>query len=405
MVATQPVEGEYYLVNSITLNDGTVIEADEVEKYATFTWKAEKADGTVVYTKSTNDRNVTGTFWGIADTKKFDGCYITLEVAAKKDAGVFGTVVWGDEADPLAIADRISGNNRYETAYAVAEKLKSAYATNGKFNAIVVANGDTYCDALAGTALATAKKAPIILVNDKNEAAAIDYVKENMIYNGTVYILGGEGVVSADFAKAVDKYNVKRLGGDDRYATNIAILEEIGAGTKSQIVIVSGTDFADALSAAATKIPVMLAGDQLSVEQKALLTEIGYKEVFVVGGTGAVNTVVAEQAALYGDSDRVAERIAGANRYETSTKVALRFFGAADNMVLATGNDFADALTGGVLAAEEGYPILLVNEYNTQQANDYVNYDNTVSDGFVVIGGQGAISNELVQKVAAQKIA
>ena len=63
--------------------------------------------------------------------------------------------------------NRISGSNRYQTAYAVAEKLKISLG-RAKFPAMVVASAQSFPDALSGTYLASQKQAPILLVNSKN---------------------------------------------------------------------------------------------------------------------------------------------------------------------------------------------------------------------------------------------
>jgi len=62
-------------------------------------------------------------------------------------------------------------------------------------------------------------------------------------------------------------------------------------------------------------------------------------------------------------TNRAFERIAGDDRYLTSVKVSEAMFpkGAAV-VVIATGQDYPDALTGGVLAHAEGGPILLVSD-------------------------------------------
>ncbi len=67
--------------------------------------------------------------------------------------------------------------------------------------------------------------------------------------------------------------------------------------------------------------------------------------------------------------------------------------------MVATADTFADALTGGVLAVEENSPIVLVNDNHYTIAKNIVNRIDP-NWGFVVIGGENAVSNELVQKIA-----
>ena len=67
-------------------------------------------------------------------------------------------------------------------------------------------------------------------------------------------------------------------------------------------------------------------------------------------------------------------------------------------MVIASGDDFPDGLTGGVLANAMNAPLLLVNRYNTDIAADFVD-DNGVRR-VIAIGGTAEISEETLNKVA-----
>ena len=394
IIVEQPVEGGSYMVNSITLDDGTVIKGDEVTKYAEFKWFATGTDGTkTLATQSTS-------FYIAPDT--YDGCRITLEVSAMKAAGLFGGVVWGANSDPLAVADRLAGANRYETAYAVADALK---VKNGgaKFNNIVVASGEGWCDALAGTTFAADLDAPIILVNGSDDQKAIDYIFANMRYDGTVYILGGENSVSADFEKAISKHYVVRLGGADRYETNLAILKEaVKKSSWGGIVAVSGKDFGDALSVAATGRPIMLVGDELTKNQKDFLTGLAKnKNIFVVGGTKVVSMDMQDTLAEYAKSE--VKRFWGSNRYETAYAVATsELIKNKNNVVLVSGQAFADGLTGGVYAVENNAVVLLVDDTNTYFAG---RYEKAKKGDITVIGGEAVVSNAVVQDVYSQKIA
>ena len=53
--------------------------------------------------------------------------------------------------------------------------------------------------------------------------------------------------------------------------------------------------------------------------------------------------------------------IQGADRYETSFKVAKYFFGGTNGAGLATGTNWADALSGGALMGSHYAPVLLVS--------------------------------------------
>ena len=139
----------------------------------------------------------------------------------------------------------------------MADALKAALGVE-KFEAVVVATGKNFADALAGSYLAVEKNAPILLTNgkDDNVVQLHAYIKENVAEGGTVYILGGEAAVPAA-VEAIDGYEAERLFGDSRYDTNLAILEEAGV-TGDSVIVATGKTFADSLSASAAKLPILL---------------------------------------------------------------------------------------------------------------------------------------------------
>lgn len=302
----------------------------------------------------------------------------------------------GGTSTPSVTKDRVSGANRFQTAINVANELKGELGIV-KFNNIVVANSDDYADALSATALAADKKAPILVVNENNESTVKNYIASNLVNGGNVYIIGGTAAVSEKFEDSLTGYKVTRLGGADRFATNIAVLKALGVSGASDIMVAYGFDFADALSASATGEPVLLVGKTLTADQLAYIKTLGGNDdYYVIGGISAVNTTVMNQlkAAKVGD----VTRLAGDDRYETGLAVAEEFFGKAKTVVVASGNDFPDGLTGGVLANAMDAPLLLVNQYNTADAADFVD-DNNVKT-VVAIGGTTAISNATLNKVA-----
>ena len=434
VVVTQPVEGETYYVNSITLDDGTVIEGADVEKYVSFEWQAVKANGTPVYTKNAaNEQNATTRHFTV-EADKYDGCFISLVATAKKAAGVFGDATWGADAEALAVQQRLAGEDRYETAIKVADQMK----TSEGFANYFVATGTNYADALSATALANEMGAPILLVNGNNgdyEEEVAAYIEKNAASykTTTVYVVGGTSAVSAEFEKLLYKFDVDvvRLAGDTRYDTNIKVLEkydEVVAPDKkdvvdksdmAEILVASGKNYPDALSASAARKPVLLVGDELTSAQKDYLQTLApvsaknkvtyyVNNYVIVGGTSAVNADVKAELSrpAYVKSASNVSRLWGDDRYETNMAVINAYITKANAkyVFVAYGMDYADALTGGVLAAKYGCPLVLVDNNNTGIAGHIVDTVETAADntygGLVVIGGEAVISNELVQKIA-----
>ena len=287
---------------------------------------------------------------------------------------------------------RISGEDRYETSYKVADALKEELDVE-KFDSVIIATGKNFADALAGSYLSVVKEAPILLTNGKadNIAKLHEYIKENVITGGTIYILGGDAAVPK-VVESINGYVTRRLSGDTRYNTNIEILKEAGIAGDA-IIVATGKSFADSLSASATKLPILLVrpGNTLNAEQKEILE--GMKNIYIVGGEGAVDESYAKELETYG----TVERVYGASRYDTSVAIANTFFGNVDTAVAASGKNFPDGLCGGSFAAAMNAPLILTADGKATAASEYIQGEN-IGFGYV-LGGNGALSDETVMQV------
>lgn len=302
----------------------------------------------------------------------------------------------GAEDPDAATIIRISGSSRYKTAYEIADKLKEVLGVE-TFDSIVVAYGRGFPDALAGSYLATEKNAPILLVEKNVEKEVIAYIKANLAAKGTVYILGGTSSVPESFANGLKEENIayKRLAGDNRYLTNLEILKEAELNSKT-ILVCTGKNFADSLSASAVNLPILLVGDSLTKEQKAYFENIENLTFQIIGGTGSVSESVANELKAFGN----VARIAGSTREITSVEVAKAFFKEPEIVTLAYSRDFPDGLCGGPLAYNLGAPLLLVNEGTESYAAEYVKA-NGIKAG-IVFGGTATISDKTAIAVFAK---
>ncbi len=288
---------------------------------------------------------------------------------------------------------RYSGKNRYETALKAADALKEQLGVE-KFDAVILACGTNYADALAGSYLASVKNAPILLVDNLQSSidSAQEYIKANLKSGGTVYMLGGSAVVPDSAVAGLTGYTVKRLKGSDRYATNIAILEEAGL-TGGDILVCSGTGFADSLSASAIGKPILLVGASIMDSQKDFIQSLSGKTFFIIGGKGAVSLDLESYFSGLGST----MRIGGANRFETSANIARYFFTSPDRAVLSYAMNFPDGLSGGPLAHAMGGPLILTSNGNSAVAADYMK-DANIRVGSV-LGGPTLISDDEVRAI------
>ena len=296
---------------------------------------------------------------------------------------------------------RIYGTSRFDTSIASAEQLKTVLGVS-KFDSVVVASGTGFADALAGSYLSSVKDAPILLTAGSNAVMqqTADYIKNNLRLGGTIYILGGEGAVPAAFEELVEGkgFTVKRLAGNNRFDTNIEILKEAGVKSGDDILVCTGADFADSLSASAVGKPILLVPGSLTATQKTFLSELGTNtQFYLIGGEGAVSTGIANALTAYGKT----ERIAGINRFETSVKIAEKFFNNPDKIVMAYSQQFPDGLSAGPLAAKLKAPLILTLTSTkwAPVASAYVSDNNlNITEGYV-LGGP-----TLIDKATAESI-
>ncbi len=154
--------------------------------------------------------------------------------------------------------ERLWGKDRYETSLKVAESL-------GSVDSIVVVSSHGYADSLSIAPVAAQKCMPILLSEEDNLTDGIKaYIKNKNIKNS--YIVGGSGVISDKIQSQLP--NAKRLSGQDRFETNLAVLENFQNELNFEKIFiaegdgVTGSEFADALSgsslAAQKSSPIVL---------------------------------------------------------------------------------------------------------------------------------------------------
>lgn len=288
---------------------------------------------------------------------------------------------------------RLSGADRFETGIKVAQELKFQTGRS-QFDAVVLASGTNFADALGGSYLAAVKNAPILLSHtDPYNKTTAEYIRANLAPGGTVYILGGTGAVPASMETLLSGLKIKRLAGEDRFETNLKVLQEAGVSPGQEMLVCTGSNFADSLSGSATGMPILLVNSRsgrLSDAQKQFLTDRGLS-FCIVGGEGAVGTALETELQTWG----TVRRLAGSDRFETSVLVAKEFFDEPDMAVLAYAGNFPDGLCGGALAWGMKVPLILTMTRQDTAAAAYAR-EAGIRQG-VVLGGTGLISDGTVR--------
>lgn len=155
---------------------------------------------------------------------------------------------------------RLGGLDRYETSLQIANEL-------GSVSNIVIASGESFPDALSIASIAGKLKMPILLTQTNRMPNGIKaYINNNK--SAHKYIVGGTGVISDSIISFIT--NSTRLGGSNRYETNMKILNAFNTNANlSDIYVVSSLDFPDALSASALASrngnPILLVANSTNV--------------------------------------------------------------------------------------------------------------------------------------------
>ena len=292
---------------------------------------------------------------------------------------------WDVEA---ATVGRIAGSTRFATAVAASQ---DSFPT-GHAGAVVLARADDYPDALVGAPLAAVKNAPLLLTQGATlPAVTAAEIARVLPAGGTVYLLGGTVAIPASVASQLTTmgYHPVRYAGTDRYSTAVAVADALG--DPSTVLLATGSNFPDALSAgpAAAHLHgavLLTSGATLPAATSAYLSSKSHT-VYTIGGPAAA-------------ADPQATAISGADRFATAAAVATKFFPAPTTIGIATGATFPDALAGGAQLALVGAPLLLST--TTAMPGVTTTYLGAVHSGMKdahVFGGSAALADGVVSQL------
>lgn len=98
--------------------------------------------------------------------------------------------------------------------------------------------------------------------------------------------------------------------------------------------------------------------------------------------------------ALPGTAQASSDRIAGADRYQTAVAISRKGWVSSDYVVLARGDNFADALCAGPLAKKYNAPVLFTGKYAAGQET-LAEIERLKAVSVIIVGGYGAISADV----------
>jgi putative cell wall-binding protein len=163
--------------------------------------------------------------------------------------GVVSESVASQLADYAGQIERLADTSRFGTAGAVA---RAAFDDPSAVETAYVASGQTFADALAGVPAAASADAPLLLATRQGLPAATRSALARLAPQRIV-LLGGPGALGPAVAEAAGEFaaTVDRLAGPTRYATAAAVAGHAWPEGAGEVMVATGTGFADALAGGA----------------------------------------------------------------------------------------------------------------------------------------------------------
>ena len=182
--------------------------------------------------------------------------------------------------------ERISGKNRYETSWKLAEKLM----VPRKNIKVALVNGQKIADALSLSSLATKEDMPVIMVKNNEDNTFLKNNLKAMNIKDAVAI-GGTGSISEQTLKSVGVEKTSRIAGRNRVETALEIAKRSYENPQS-VFISDGDEMIDALSTGAVtykaKAPIVLVQkNSMSDSVRKYVQSI--KNIIAVGGEKTIN--------------------------------------------------------------------------------------------------------------------
>lgn len=259
-----------------------------------------------------------------------------------------------------AVPTRIEGADRYDVAVKIAQESHPTAS-----DVVYLANGTTFTDALSAAPAAASDSAPLLLTTSDTLLPVVKAELERLQPKTVVVVGGPKSIQPAVFDQidAIATEEAVRIDGADRYAVSQAVADYAFGEGATTAYVATGTNFPDALSASAAAgsngYPVVLVYGKAGTADaatKALLTDLGVEKVKIAGGPASVSAGIETSLT----SVAPVTRLSGADRYQASIAINRDAFTAADDVFIATGLKFPDALAGAVLAASKDAPLYVV---------------------------------------------
>lgn len=327
------------------------------------------------------------------------------------------------------MANRLGGQNRYETA----TKISSAIYKTVNTVVLVIGQNEVvseteyinrFFDALIATPLARAYNAPLLLVT-KDSIGSYAKTELKSLKAKKIIVINTNGAISS-VAKAelnALKVSITYIEGNTCFETATKVANALQAKigkAPDTIFFITNSSCADGLSigpvAAITKSPIIYLKPTGSIDSITTnylnSVKSSVKNAYIIGGTAVISdTVMSSVASILGLTvNNTIQRISGADRFDTCIAINNKFSSILSDsgICVATGIDsadtftgeYADASTGGVYAAKNKRAILLVNSKSSKLQTSQTTYlKSKKPNSITVFGNTGAVSDSLVKLI------
>lgn len=325
------------------------------------------------------------------------------------------------KADQIATnrsVTRIWGADRFDTAISVSDKFVNTPAAHDAYwpttavDTAIIANGFNYPDALAAAPLTRIYNSPILLseaesLNPKTEAQ----LKKLNIKK--VVLIGGTGVLSQALEDRLHSLGMttERFGGTDRYETSLKIADRVLQFYDTEtfkklpyhakgITIATTHNFTDALSVASYAIrypqPIVLIpeGSNLHLQDISGLKDLIDR---ITGGNNNIgpsdfNSLIVGSTSYMSENlwKEIPEPVSG-NQSDPYTLNIVGAYHASEwvgctNYLMASAENFPDALSGTALAGKLDAPIIYAGGVDNIE-RDYKDHPELLHKFFVYLNG------------------
>ncbi len=225
-----------------------------------------------------------------------------------------------------------------------------------------------------------------------------------ILFNTASFALADDEIKDESAKKP--EVSMERIDGRDRFAVANKVMKNYYRSSK-KVILVSAIKFPDNISSTVLsqgEIPILYTySDKLDKSTEQALKEKDLDEVIIVGGEKSVSKEVENN--IQNNLNVSVKRYSGKDRYEVNSKVvAEKFEGSVSgkqNIVIASGQVYADAINATSLAQKNNAPIVLVSRDNIYKSTkEYLSsLDKDKVGKIYIVGGQNTVSENTLKEI------